>query len=106
MNDQLNAAIAEVIARADGLISAIDGTTDQFEQEVAHLSAATSSLEQALGPQPPDQALDSVDTPSSVLMLSPDYMRDDDSETFYAWVQASDVECAIAAARAQAVAHN
>ena len=38
----------EVIARADDLIAAIDGTTDQFELETAGLSEAVSALQTAL----------------------------------------------------------
>jgi hypothetical protein len=40
-------AIRTMIERADDIISAIDGATDQFEPEVAGLSAATSAAERS-----------------------------------------------------------
>jgi hypothetical protein len=44
----LRRALKALIARADDLISAIDGATDQFEQEVSVLSDAASSAEKIL----------------------------------------------------------
>jgi hypothetical protein len=41
-------AIRTFIQRADDLISAIDGSTGQFEPEVAGLSAATSAAEKVI----------------------------------------------------------
>jgi C4-type Zn-finger protein len=38
-----------LIEAADGLISAIEGVTDQFEPEVAALCEAVSAAEKALG---------------------------------------------------------
>jgi hypothetical protein len=37
-----------LMEKADGMISAIDGTTGQFEPEVAALSTATSAAEKTL----------------------------------------------------------
>jgi hypothetical protein len=42
------AALQALIERADNLISAIDGATDQFEPEVAGLSAAASAAEKVI----------------------------------------------------------
>jgi hypothetical protein len=42
------AALQTLIERADGVISAIDGATDQFEPEVAGLSAAASAAEKVI----------------------------------------------------------
>ena len=47
--------IRRLIEKADNLISAIDGATDQFEHEVAELSAAVSAAEKVIdriGAQP------------------------------------------------------
>ena len=41
-------AMNTVIDKSDGLISAIDGGTDQFEPEVAALSTATSAAEKVV----------------------------------------------------------
>jgi hypothetical protein len=41
-------AIKTLIDRADDLIAAIEGTTDQFEPEVAALQAAVTKAEQVL----------------------------------------------------------
>ena len=40
-----------LVTKANGLIAAIDGTTDQFEPEVAALSDAASSTEKAFRPK-------------------------------------------------------
>lgn len=44
----LQQATKTLIENADGLIAAIDGTTGQFEPEVAALSTATSAAEKVL----------------------------------------------------------
>lgn len=45
---QLLAVLQTFIARADDLIAAIEGVTDQFETEVAALSAAATQAEAAV----------------------------------------------------------
>jgi hypothetical protein len=44
----LRAALRALIDKADDLIAAIEGATDQFEREVSALSAAASAAEKAL----------------------------------------------------------
>src|SRR5438874_7864935 len=46
--DPLRAALRSLIDASDALTSAIDGTTDQFEDEKSALMAATSAGEKAL----------------------------------------------------------
>lgn len=48
MTEAQRKAVNDLINAADALISAIDGTTDQFEGEVSDLSTATSALEKAI----------------------------------------------------------
>ncbi|OXC78636.1 hypothetical protein [Caballeronia sordidicola] len=38
-----------MVARADDLMAAIEGTTDQFEDEVAQLCEATTAAEEIIG---------------------------------------------------------
>jgi hypothetical protein len=45
---ELLEAMNTLIDKSDGLISAIDGTTGQFEPEVAGLSTATSAAEKII----------------------------------------------------------
>ena len=45
---RLRKAIRTLIASADTLIAAIDGTTGQFEPEVSALSTATTAAERAI----------------------------------------------------------
>jgi len=45
---ELLQATKTLIEKSDGIISAIDGATDQFEPEVAALSKATSDAEKVL----------------------------------------------------------
>ena len=47
-NARMRVALQKLINKADDLISAIDGTTDQFETETASLSAAASEAERLL----------------------------------------------------------
>ena len=46
------ALIKAMLARADDLISAIEGTTDQFEDEVSALADAVSAVEKEMSPPP------------------------------------------------------
>jgi hypothetical protein len=47
-NALMRAALRKLITEADELIAAIEGTSDQFEPEVAALSSATSEAERVL----------------------------------------------------------
>ncbi len=47
-NALMRVALQKLIAKADDIIAAIDGTTDQFEAETAALSAAVSEAERLL----------------------------------------------------------
>jgi hypothetical protein len=96
MTESLDHFIGEAIARADDLIAAIDGTTDQFDAEVAVLSEAVSALQSALLAR----------KPFSVLLRYPGYARDDCLDTYYALVTAPEPKRAVAEARRQASAAN
>jgi hypothetical protein len=47
-NVLIRIALQRLISKADDIISAIDGTTDQFEPETAALSSATSEAQRLL----------------------------------------------------------
>lgn len=47
-NVELRLALIKLMDKADDLIAAIDGTTDQFATETANLSAATTEADQLL----------------------------------------------------------
>jgi len=47
-NALIRIALQRLISKADDIISAIDGTTDQFEPETAALSSATSEAQRLL----------------------------------------------------------
>jgi hypothetical protein len=47
-NALMRSVLQKLIAKADDIIAAIDGTTNQFEPETAALSAATSEAERVL----------------------------------------------------------
>jgi hypothetical protein len=47
-NALMRTALQKLIAKADDIIAAIDGTTGQFEPEVAALGSATSEAERLL----------------------------------------------------------
>jgi len=73
-----------------------------LEKTLAALHAAEAMQESA----PPSATSDSAKTPYSVLLLYPDDMTDGGTETFYAWVEATDPSAAVAEARQQALAAN
>jgi hypothetical protein len=56
-------------------------------------------------PAPP-VASDPANKPYSVLLLYPDHVNDDGTETYYAWVDAPDSLAAVAEAQRQALAVN
>ena len=60
-NAMMRAALQKLIAKADDLLAAIDGTTGQFESEVAALSSAASEAERLL-----EQGGHSVGSPTAI----------------------------------------
>ncbi len=49
-SDRIITAAHALLTCADNLIGAIEGTTDQFEDEICRLSAAATAVEKALPP--------------------------------------------------------
>ena len=90
-----------VIDAADDVISAIDGTTDQFEPECAALASATSRLEDAL-PLETNPTLEAGLHPYSVLLAYPPHTTDGDLETYFDHVWAPASHEAVEAAREMA----
>ena len=61
-NAAMAAAIRAMIEAGDGLIAAIDGSTDQFEPETAEFSTAVSAAEKTLPDSDPVAAVPKIIT--------------------------------------------
>ena len=94
---------------APALLAACRMVVERWERgdlaEAARACAAAIAEAEAPGiASEPPAASDPAIKPFSVLLLYPDYANDGGTETYYAWVEASDPIGAVAVARRQALA--
>ena len=87
----------------EGWRTAIEAEAEACECAIAQATTAIAQAE-AAGIPSVAAAVDPIEMPYSVLLLYPDYANDGGTETFYAFVAASDPLVAVAQAQRQAAA--